>query len=70
MIVDPDVALASDSQIEQTVTGEKIQHMIKKRNGGVNATLSFTVQVNGRRNLGFHGLSLDSRLPHDRFLLR
>ena len=57
MVVNVQVALCLYIQINQTVTGDLIQHVIEKRNAGCKILATGTVQIDCDMNLRFVGIA-------------
>ena len=51
------IAFDADGQVKKSVTGKAVQHMIKKRDSGVNLIFPMTIQVDGQFDIGFFCLS-------------
>ena len=59
VVVDMQVALADNIQVDQPVTGDLVQHVLKKRNTDIKSGLSGAIQVDRGFDLGFQSVALD-----------
>ncbi|MNG34921.1 hypothetical protein D3C84_1215390 [compost metagenome] len=55
------VALADNIQVDQPVTGDLVQHVLKKRYTDIKSGLSGAIQVDRGFDLGFQSVALDRR---------
>jgi hypothetical protein len=70
VVVDMQVALADDIQVDQPVTGDLVQHVLKKRNTDIKSGLSGAIEVDRGFDLGFQSVALDRRLTFGHHQLR
>ncbi|CRM90117.1 hypothetical protein [Pseudomonas sp. 22 E 5] len=70
VVVDVQVALAFDIQVDQPVTGDLVQHVLKKRYTDIKSGLSGAIQVDRGFDLGFQSVALDGRLTFGHHQLR
>src|SRR5918999_4211552 len=61
MRIDVQIALSFNVKVEHPMPRHLIQHVIKKRQAGVEIGSTRTVEVEGHRDLGFFGVAFDSR---------
>ena len=59
VVIDMQVAGSLDLEIEEAVTGEALEHMVKKRDAGADFTAARSVETKRDRDRGFAGLALD-----------
>ncbi len=59
VVVDVQVAFADDIQVDQPVTGDLVQHALKKRYTDIKSGLSGAIQVDRGFDLGFQSVALD-----------
>ena len=59
VIVDMQVAFALDVQVDQPMSGDLVEHVLKKRNTDIESGLTGTIQVDRGFNLGFQSIALD-----------
>ena len=64
VIVHLNVALTFYRQIELTVKGQQLQHVVEKPHAGVDVRLARAVQVQFQGDLGFFGVPFNGRLSH------
>lgn len=70
VVVDMQIALAFDIQVDQPVTGDLIQHVLKKRYTDIESGLSGAIKVDRGFDLGFQSVALDRRLTFGHHQLR
>src|SRR3546814_19426936 len=58
-LVDVQVTLADDIQVDQPMTGDLVQHVLKKRHADIKPGLSGAIQVDRGFDLGFQSVALD-----------
>ena len=56
--IDVDITIDLDFQINQRVSGEKSEHVVKERDSGVDPGVPFSVQVQAEFDFGLSGTSL------------
>ncbi len=64
--IDVKIALRPQHDVDQTMAGQLLQHMVKKTDAGLNVIGAGAVEIDGRRDLGFLGLAGDRRLAFQR----
>src|SRR3546814_9220149 len=69
-LVDVQVTLADDIQVDQPMTGDLVQHVLKKRHADIKPGLSGAIQVDRGFDLGFQSVALDRRLTFGHHQLR
>jgi len=57
--IDVQIAIGLDVQVDQTMAGDLIEHVVKKANAGVHLALTRAVQVELHPDAGFGGLAAD-----------
>ncbi len=62
MFIDIQIPLRLHREIEKTVLGEKLQHMVKKSNAGTDLALPAPIQGPLDADIGFFGRSMNTRL--------
>src|SRR5688572_13528041 len=63
MRVDLEIALAADIEIEDTVLGEKQQHVVQKRDPGIDFPCPASIQVEHNLDIGFTRSACNRGLP-------
>ncbi len=64
MGIDMKIALGVDIQINQTMTGDLIKHVIKEGNTGGKFALTSTVKIQTHGDLRLQGITGNFDLPH------
>jgi hypothetical protein len=59
VLINLKVAFATDRDIEQSVAGQKRQHMIQKTNTAGDLCFTGSIERDAHRNIGFAGLPFD-----------
>jgi hypothetical protein len=62
--VDVQITLSFDRQVDQTVAGDLIEHVVKKTNARRKLGLTRSIQVDLNRDSGLLGVAYDVGLPH------
>jgi hypothetical protein len=62
--VDVEIALGFDREIERTVLGETVQHVVKEADPGLNVRPTSSIETEGERNTSFAGASFYCRCSH------
>jgi hypothetical protein len=57
--VDVQITLGLDLEVDQTVPGHLIEHVLEKRHTGIEPALAGTVEVDADFNLGLQGVPAD-----------
>ncbi|MCY1455360.1 hypothetical protein D9M71_724910 [compost metagenome] len=70
VVIDMQVALADNIQVDQPVTGDLVQHVLKKRYTDIESGLSGAIEVDRGFDLGFQSVALDRRLTFGHHQLR
>ncbi len=64
MVVDMPVAAGNDLQIDETMTGYLVEHVVEKPDAGVELGDARTVKVKTNDDPGFEGVACDFGFPH------
>lgn len=64
MLIDFEIAFASNRHIKKAMAGKKREHMVKKSDTGRNFGFAAAVQRDGYGNIRFAGLTLDAGHSH------
>ena len=65
MRIDVQVALGDDVQIDHAVARDLVEHVLEKRQAGIEYGLAVAVQVQLDTNLGLQGVTGNLRTTHD-----
>ncbi len=63
MVINLQIAFANNAEIEESMPGKQIEHVIKKRQPSTDAGLAATIEVELHTHIGLFGLTLDLRDP-------
>src|SRR5258708_30537384 len=63
MVINLQIAFAGYVEIEQSMLGKELEHVIKKRQPGTDAGLASTVEVKLHPHIGLFSFALDRRDP-------
>jgi hypothetical protein len=64
MGVNVQITLGFDVEIDQAMTGNLIQHVIKERHAGGKFALTGTIQIEAHNDLRLQGVARNFGLPH------
>lgn len=64
VVIDVGIAFAMDIQIDQTVTDDLVEHVIKERNAGIEPALTGAIKIDADRDLRFERVAFDFSLAH------
>src|SRR5690554_2048007 len=65
-----DVAIAVNVEIDQAMTGDLVEHVVEERHAGIDALAAGAVEINGRANAGFLGVTGNVGSTHVRLWCR